>query len=123
MFAASISYIDADGPVIRVGFNLTTSGTYTNQANGGDKIPFTTASQGVNFVGMVPAIEALGAPLSLDVWDAGGDITTIVAPVLGTTINGCSVMLGTALGSEVSNGGAYPASIKTLIGEAVFNKL
>jgi len=118
--AMSISYIKGDGPMIRVGFNLTPSGNYVV---GGDIIDFTTATQDPAFVGDVAAVEALGAPISLDVWDAGGGIATGLFPVIGTTIKNCKVKAVTAYNTEA--GVVSWASLATvkMQGEAMFNKL
>ena len=124
MLTPTITYVDSTGPVIRIGFNLATSGTYTNKANGGDKFNLATAAQDPLYQGMIAYVAALlGTPLDVDVWDAGGDVTTIVAAVLGTNLTNCYVMLASALGTELGNGAGYPGSVTKLIGEAVFNKL
>jgi hypothetical protein len=116
----TITYVDATGPVIRVGFNVALAGNYVA---GGDTVNLATAAQDPAFVGMVPAVESLGAPIDFDCWDAGGDITYIVAPKIGTTASNNKVKIGSALGSEIS--GAYSGLSVTLqlMGEAVFNKL
>jgi hypothetical protein len=116
----TLVYVDATGPVIRVGFNVAVSGNYVA---GGDTINLSTAAQDPAFVGLVAAIESLGAPIDFDCWDAGGDITYIVAPSIGTTAANNKVKIGSSLGSEIS--GAYSSLSVTLklIGEAVFNKL
>ena len=116
----TITYIDATGPVIRVGFNVALSGNYVA---GGDTVNLSAAGQDPAFVGQVAAIESLGAPIDFDCWDVSGDITYIIAPKMGTTGANNKVKIASALGSEVS--GAYSGLSVTpqLIGEAVFNKL
>jgi hypothetical protein len=120
LLAVTITYIDATGPVIRVGFNLAASGNYVA---GGDTINLLTAAQDPAFVGQVASVESLGGPIDFDVWDTGGDITYIIAPKMGTTAANNKVKIASSLGSEIS--GAYSSLSVTLqlIGEAVFNKL
>jgi hypothetical protein len=121
LLTPTITYIDSTGPVTRVGFNIVASGSYVA---GGDTLNLSTAGADPAFVGMVPAIEALGGPIDFDVWDAGGNIANGVFPVKGTTAATCKVKFTSAFNSELS-AGAYPAALTgaTLMGEAVFNKL
>jgi hypothetical protein len=123
LLAVTITYVDATGPVIRVGFNILPSGNYVT---GGDTLNLSTAGQDPLYVGGVAAIEALGAPIDLDVWDASGDILFGVYPVIGATAATCKVKRTASgtFGTELS-AGAYPAGILAdkLMGEAVFNKL
>jgi hypothetical protein len=120
----TITYIVKIGTQIRVGFKLTPSGSYPS---GGDTLNFATAAVDPNFVGNVPSVEALGAPISMDVWSAGGNITIIYVAVLGTTNANCKVKLATALGSEAT-AEAYSSisstiATDTIVGEATFNAL
>jgi hypothetical protein len=120
--AVTITCVTRQGTQIRVGFKAAPGGTYTT---GGDVINFATAAVDPLFVGNVPAVEALGAPLSLDAWSNGGNITTFYVPVLGTTIANCKLKGASALGTEFTGGSAYPASAlaDTIVGEATFNAL
>src|SRR5438270_710912 len=68
----SITSINSVGQQIRVAFNLILTGNYPT---GGDTVNFATAVQDPAFVGMAAAVEALGAPISLDIWDQGGNLT------------------------------------------------
>lgn len=117
----TITYIDATGPVIRVGFNVAAAGNYVA---GGDTLNLSTAAADPAFVGMVPAIESLGAPLDFDVWDQSGNIADSVFPVVGLTAATCKVKFASSFGGELA-ASAYPAAITggKLVGEAVFNKL
>lgn len=117
----TITYVDATGPVIRVGFNLAASGTYPT---GGDTVNLSTAAVDPAYVGMVPSIEALGAPIDMDIWDAGGGFTTGVAASIGTTNANNKMLAFSAFGTQIGNGTAYSGlSIGKLIGEAVYAKL
>lgn len=115
-----ITYVTPNAGPIRVGFNLVKSGTYVT-AVGGDSIDFTTATQDPLFIGAAASIESLGAPISLDIWDASGNLATYVTVTLGTTLKNSKVQLQTAINTELGSG-AYPTTMK-LIGEAVFTKL
>jgi hypothetical protein len=119
LLTVTITYIDSSN-VLRVGFNIAATGSYVT---GGDTVNFSTASQDPLFQGMVAAIESLSAPIDLDIWDAGGDVTYILAAVIGATAATCKLKIASSLGSEIS--GAYPVGITggKIIGEAVFNKL
>jgi hypothetical protein len=121
--AVTITYVDATGPVIRVGFNLAPSGSYVT---GGDTVNLSTATQDPSYVGMVPAIESLGAPIDFDIWDTSGDILYATYPVMGATAATCKLKRSASgtFGTELA-AAAYPAGIVTdkLMGEAVFNKL
>lgn len=122
--AVSITYITATGVVIRVGFNLAPSGTYPT---GGDTVNLAAATQDPLFVGEVAQIEALGAPINLDIWDQGGNIANPVVPVLGSLQTNCKVIVETAFNTQLGNGTSYAANLisggSKLVGEAVFNKL
>jgi hypothetical protein len=122
--AVSITYVDATGPVIRVGFNLTPSGTYTT---GGDTVNLASATQDPAFQGMLPQIEALGAPIDLDIWDGGGNLANPVFPVLGSTQANNKVKVATAFNTELGNAVSYSGNLisggSKLMGEAVFQKL
>lgn len=115
-----ITYVTPAAGVIRVGFNLVQSGTYVT-AVGGDVVDFTKATQDPAFVGMLPAIEALGGPISLDIWDVSGNIADTYFAVLGAAQNNSKVKICSSFNGELASG-AYPTTIK-LIGEAVFNRL
>jgi hypothetical protein len=121
LLTPTITYVDATGPVIRIGFNLVASGAYST---GGDTINLQTAAQDPAFVGQVASIESLGGPIDFDVWDAGGNIANGVFPVKGSTSANSKAKFTSAFNTELS-AGAYPGSITgaTLMGEAVFNKL
>jgi len=121
MLTPTITFIDATGPQIRAGFKLAASGNYST---GGDTVNLAGAAAAPSFIGMVPQIEALGAPIAFNVWDQSGQITYIIAPVAGTTQSNNKVKFATALTSELS-ADAYPAGLTgaQLVGEAVFNKL
>jgi hypothetical protein len=123
LLTPTITYVDATGPVIRVGFNILSSGNY---ATGGDTLNLSTAGQDPLYQGMVAQIESLGPPIDLDVWDASGDILYAVYPILGATAATCKVKRSGSgtFGTELA-AGAYPAGILAdkLMGEAVFNKL
>lgn len=115
-----IAYVSPGPGPLRVGFKLVKSGTYVT-AVGGDTVDFTQAIQDASFVGAAAAIEALGAPLNLDVWDVSGNLATVVTVTLGAAQNNSKVQLQTAINTELGSG-AYPNPM-TLIGEAVFNRL
>jgi hypothetical protein len=121
LLTPTITYVDSTGPVTRVGFNIAASGSYVS---GGDTVNLSTAGADPNFIGMVPAIESLSAPIDFDVWDMGGQITYVVAPVVGATAATCKVKFATALTTELS-AASYPAGLTgaKLVGEAVFNKI
>lgn len=120
----TITYVAKLGSQLRVGFKVALSGSYPP---GGETINFATAAQDANFQGMAAAVEALGAPLSLDMWSNGGNITTFYSPVLGTTPANSKMKVATALATEVSAGtyaaNAPTAAADTICGEATFNNL
>lgn len=118
--AVQITYVNPTPGAIRVGFNLVKASTYVT-AVGGDAIDFTKATQDPAFVGTVAAIEALGAPISLDIWDVSGNLATFITVTLGATQKNSKVQIQTAVNTELGSG-AYPSPM-TLIGEAVFNRL
>jgi hypothetical protein len=120
--AISITSIMATGAQLRVAFNITASGTYTT-AVGGDTLNFTTATQDAAYQGMVAQIESGAAPVSLDIWDAGGNLANGLFPVLGTTQANCKLKFTSAFNTELGTG-AYPGAITgtKLQGEAVFVK-
>src|SRR6202142_3767047 len=119
--AVNITYVARIGSQFRIGFKLIPSGTYPT---GGDSVNFATAGVDPNFVGMIPQVMALGAPLSFDIWSNGGNITTVYVPVLGTTQANNKIKGNLGLNTEFS-AGAYPASAlaDTIVGEATFNSL
>ena len=119
--AVKITSIQAVGQQLRAAFNLTPSGNY---ATGGDTVDFTAALQDPSFIGMLAQIISTQAPISLDVWDAGGNIANGVFPVLGTTLANNKVKFTSAFNTELS-AAAYPAAItgSKLQGEAIFTKL
>lgn len=119
--AVTITYVLRAGSQLRIGFKLAPSGTYVT---GGDTVNFSTATADPTFVGMVPQVEALGAPLSLDIWSQGGNITTVYVPLVGLTAATCKMKGYSALTTEFT-AAAYPASAlaDTIVGEATFNSL
>ncbi len=101
-------------------FNVVPSGSYST---GGDTLDLTKMTQDVNFVGMAPGfIPSDQAPISIDVWDTGGNVTNGVMCVAGTTQANAKLKFLTAFGTELG-AGAYPASITSskFQGQAVFN--
>jgi|SRR5579859_194229 len=118
--AVAISYVKSDGQLIRVGFNLTPSGNYVP---GGDTVNLATASQDPSFIGSVAAVESLGAPISLDIWDAGGGIQSGLFPVLGTNLTNSKMKVITAFNTEAGAVAYSGLGIVKAIGEAVFNKV
>lgn len=123
--SVSITYVDATGPVIRIGFNIFLSGTYPT---GGDLLNFMTAVQDPLYQGMYAGVEALGAPVDIDCWDVGGDLTHFEMAILGTTIVNSKIKISTSSNqTELANLTAYAGNailtVAKLIGEAVFNKL
>lgn len=119
--AIKISNVQAAGQQLRVAFNITPSGNYIT---GGDTLDFTTATQDPAFVGMLAAIESFGPAVSLDVWDASGNIANGVFPIIGTALNNNKLKFTSAFNTELG-AGAYPGSLTggKLQGEAIFNKL
>lgn len=118
--AVQITYVSSNPGPIRVGFKLVKSATYVTGA-GGDTIDFTKATQDASFVGMVAAIEALGAPINLDIWDVSGNLATFITVTMGTLQTNSKVQIQTAVNTELGSG-AYPSPMN-LVGEAVFNRL
>lgn len=120
----TITYVAKLGSQLRVGFKVALSGSYPT---GGEIINLATAAQDANFQGMAAAVEALGAPLSIDMWTQAGNITTFYAPVLGTSPANSKMKVATALTTEVSAGtyaaNAPTAAADTIVGEATFNNL
>ncbi len=120
--SVSITKVIADGQNGIVFFNLPLSGNYVA---GGDTVNFETAVQDPAFQGNVAEIPASLAPISLDIWDASGNIVNQIAAVLGTTQANCKVKFGAAstFGTEFA-AGAYSAGLlaSKLEGMAVFHK-
>jgi hypothetical protein len=118
--AISILSVEPAGDAIRILFNVTPSGNYVT---GGDTLDFTKASQDAAFIGLIAAIESSQAPISLDVWDAGGNLANGVFPVLGTTQANSKLKFTSAFNTELAAAG-YPGSItgSKLQGEAVFHR-
>lgn len=118
----SITKVVADGQNCTVFFNLPLSGNYVA---GGDIVDFTKAVQDAAFQGMDAGIPASLAPVSLDIWDASGNVVNQIAPVLGASQNNCKVKIGAAstYGTEFA-AGAYSAGLlaSKLEGQAVFHK-
>lgn len=121
--SVSITKVVAFGQDCTVFFNLPLSGSYVT---GGDTVDFTKAVQDAAFQGMVAQIPASLAPVSLQIWDASGNVLNQIAPVLGTTQSNCKVKFGAAstFGTEFAQG-AYSAGLlaSKLEGCAVFHKL
>ena len=127
--AVSITYVAKVGSQIRVGFKLTPSGSYIqNGAVGvGEICNFATATQDAQFVGMVAALEAVGAPVSLDAWSNSGNSVLQYMMVKGSTPANCKVKILTAYNTELA-AGTYAANAATALtddieGEATFNSL
>jgi hypothetical protein len=118
--AISITSVEPAGDKVRVLFNITPSGNYVT---GGDTLDFTKATQDANFIGAVAMVPSSQAPVSLDVWDAGGNIANGVFPSLGTTQANSKLKFTSAFNTELS-AAAYPAAItgSKLQGEAIFHK-
>lgn len=118
----SITKVIADDQDCTVYFNLPLSGLYVT---GGDTVDFTKAVQDAAFQGNVAAVPSDLAPVSLEIWDASGNLLNQVAPVLGTAQNNCKVKFGAAstFGTEFA-AGAYSAGLlaSKLEGQAVFHK-
>jgi hypothetical protein len=123
---ATITYVDATGPVIRVGFNIALAGTYPT---GGDPVNLAIAAADPLYVGMVPDIIALGAPIDVDMWDSGGDVAHTFWPILaGVTNQTPKLKIATSNNqTELANNTAYAGNtivtVGKIIGEAVFAKL
>lgn len=102
-------------------FNLIATGNYPT---GGDTIDFTQAIQDPAFVGTVAQIPASQGPISMDVWDASGNIANGFFAVQGSALNNSKMKVISAFNTELS-AGAYPSPILNgkLQGQAVFNKL
>lgn len=118
----SITKVVADGQDCSVFFNLPLTGNYVA---GGDTVDFTKAVQDAAFQGMGAQIPANLAPVSLDIWDASGNVVNQIGPVLGSAQNNCKVKIGAAstFGTEFA-AGAYSAGLlaSKLEGCAVFHK-
>jgi hypothetical protein len=119
--AITITYVAPIGNgQIRVGFNIAPSGNYVP---GGDTVNLATASQDPLFVGSAASVEALGAPLNMDIWDCGGGIKSLVSAILGTNPSNGKMKVATALNTEAGTVAYSGLGFVTLVGEAVFNKL
>jgi hypothetical protein len=120
--SVSITKVISDGQNCTVFFNLPLTGNYVA---GGDTVNFETAVQDPAFQGNAVQIPASQAPVSLDIWDAGGNLLNQVNPILGTTQANCKVKFGAAstFGTEFA-AGAYSAALLAakLEGQAVFHK-
>lgn len=110
--------VTPDKNQVRVAFNVIPSGNYVA---GGDTLDFTKAIADPTFFGAAPFIPSAQGPVSLDVWDEGGNLANGVFPVLGTTQSNNKVKFTTAFNTELG-AGAYPGSItgSKLAGEAIF---
>lgn len=119
--SVSITKVIADGQDCTVYFNLPLSGSYVT---GGDTVDFTKAVQDAAFVGQAAIVPSSLAPVSLQIWDASGNILNQIAPVLGSAQNNCKVKFGAAstFGTEFA-AGAYSAGLlaSKLEGQAVFH--
>lgn len=120
--SVSITKVVADGQNCIVFFNLPLVGNYVA---GGDIVDFTKAVQDAAFQGMDPGIPSSLAPVSLDIWDASGNVVNQITPVLGASQSNCKVKIGAAstFGTEFA-AGAYSAGLlaSKLEGQAVFHK-
>ena len=120
--SVSITKIIADGQDCTLWFNLPLSGNYTA---GGDTVNFETPVQDPAFLGAAAEIPASLAPVSLDFWDASGEILFQIAAVLGTTQANSKIKFGASatFGTELA-AGAYPAGLTgaKIQGVAVFHK-
>ncbi len=120
----TITYALKVGSQYRIGFKAAASGSYPS---GGDTLNFATATVDPNFVGAVPQVEALGAPLSFDLWSQGGNTTIGYVPQIGTLQTNCKVRMMSALGTEVTPGTyagiSSTITADTIVGEATFNSL
>jgi hypothetical protein len=104
--------------VWEVMFNLTTSGTYTNLANGGDIINFATATQDPAFQGAEFQVQNSGSgPISLQINSTTGKLITYSA-VLGTTLANSKFVLAATFNTEATNASAYPEAVMS--GVALF---
>jgi hypothetical protein len=125
--ATTITYAIKIGTQVRVGFKLAFSGSYPS---GGDTINFATATQDPSFVGNVAAVEALGAPISIDAWSQSGNIAIAYYPIVGTspaTGNKVKLVVTSSMGTEAT-AGTYASISSTIatdnvVGEATFNAL
>lgn len=125
--ATTITYAIKIGTQVRVGFKLAFSGSYPS---GGDTINFATATQDPSFVGNVAAVEALGAPISIDMWSQSGNIAMVYYPIVGTspaTGNKVKLVVTSSMGTEAT-AGTYASISSTIatdnvVGEATFNAL
>lgn len=120
-----ITSVDAsESGVIGVSFNIVPSGSY---ATGGDALDFTKAIQDPSFAGLLAGIISSQGPLSLSVWDAGGNLGTNIVGgvVMGSTLANSKVkFIGATANTELA-AGAYPAGITSSKqqGYAIFPKL
>jgi hypothetical protein len=121
--SVSITKVIADGQDCTVYFNLPLTGSYVT---GGDTVDFTKAVQDAAFQGMAAVIPASAAPISLEIWDASGNILNQIAPILGALQTNCKIKIGAAstFGTEFS-AGVYSAGLlaSKLEGRAVFHAL
>lgn len=117
--AVSITKIIADGQNSNVYFNIVASGSYTTT---GDTLDLAKATQDATFQGMSTQLPSSIGPVSLNVWDAGGNIANGVFPVMGTTPSNNKVKFTSAFNTELS-AGAYPGSLTgaKLQGRAIFH--
>lgn len=117
----NIVSVQAVGQQLRVAFNLVLTGSYVT---GGDTVDFTKALQDTTYVGLLAGIESSQGPISLDIWDAGGNIANTLNPVKGSAMNNSKLKIQSAFNTEFS-AGAYSAGLLAAVieGEAIFPKL
>lgn len=109
--ALSITNIQETAQGICVSGNLAASGSYTT-AVGGDTVDFTKTTQDAAFLGTAAFLNSSQPPVSLDIWDASGNLANGFFPVLGTTAANCKLKITSAFNTELGTG-AYPAAIAT----------
>jgi hypothetical protein len=115
-----ITKVVNDAQNARVTFNIIPSGNYTTGV-GGDVLDFTQAVADPAFIGLIPQVIQLSAPISLDVWSQGGNIANQYVANLGTALNNSRMKITTAFNTELGTG-AYPGSVTgdKICGEAVW---
>lgn len=117
----SILGIEPVGPHNRVQFKVILSGSYVT---GGDILDFTQAVIDAAFQGSAAQIDSSQAPVQMDIWSQGGNITDTYFPVVGTSQSNCKFKAASSFNGELA-ASAYPASMTgdTIVGEALFLKM